>query len=750
MQANSQQNQAIKQVEWPLLIIAWAGSWKTATLTQRIAYMISEKGINPSSILALTFTNKAAWEMKERTGKVIWQEYHPHMMKNRHLPYIGTFHSFGIYILKEVLANKNPTIEEHIWLKKDFLIYDESDKLSVMKSIVKDELGLIEKEYPPRQIAYFISDAKNKSLNSQSYKWQVDSNLKEVVAKVFERYEVRLSENNALDFDDILSKLLKLFEMPEVLEVYQEKYQYIMVDEYQDTNMVQYEIVSLLAQKYKNLAVVGDDWQSIYSWRGADMRNILSFKKDYPEAIVIKLEQNYRSTKNIIGAANTVISNNKEALKKELWTENIVWEKIYYGICQSDSYESLWIAENIEKYLENATSWSEEASSYSDNLILYRTNAQSRSIEEGLMKKGIPYRVVWGLKFYDRKEIKDMLCYLRVILNVNDPVGFKRIINTPARKIGAKSLEVLDGYRENFWISYFQIIENIDEVEDLRPQARESLKDFWNMFGWFFKASEELAPSLLLWKIIEETRYIEYLREQFSEDEYVSKKENLEELRNVASEYDGLAPREALSLFLEEVSLISEKKPSSESGEDENYVTLMTIHSAKWLEEKRVFVTGLEEWMFPHSRTLMKNQELEEERRLMYVAMTRARDELFLTRAKERLYFWDYVKNPESRFIAEIPEEYIEREEVWGGFTFSSLSGAWGFGWSEAWESTMRVAKRVIVENNVADFRLWDQVEHHKFWIWVIDSLIGELAEIRFRSGIKKMNIRIAPVKKTI
>ena len=750
MQANSQQNQAIKQVEWPLLIIAWAGSWKTATLTQRIAYMISEKGINPSSILALTFTNKAAWEMKERTGKVIWQEYHPHMMKNRHLPYIGTFHSFGIYILKEVLANKDTVVESHVWLKKDFLIYDESDKLSVMKSIVKDELGLIEKEYPPRQIAYFISDAKNKSLNAESYKSQVDSNLKEVVAKVFERYEIRLSENNALDFDDILSKLLKVFEIPEILGFYQEKYTYIMVDEYQDTNMVQYNIVSLLAWKYKNLAVVGDDWQSIYSWRWADMRNILSFKKDYPEAAVIKLEQNYRSTKNIIGAANTVISNNKEAMKKELWTENIVWEKIYYGICQSDSAESLWIAENIEAYIQawNTPSWSEGTSfSCRDNLILYRTNAQSRSIEEGLMKKGIPYRVVWGLKFYDRKEIKDMLCYLRVILNINDPVGFKRIINTPARKIGAKSLEVLDGYRENFWISYFQIIENIDEVEDLRPQARESLKYFWNMFQWFFKASQELSPSVLLWKIIDETRYIEYLREQFSDDEYISKKENLDELRNVASEYDGLAPREALSLFLEEVSLISEKQPRSEDGEEENYVTLMTIHSAKWLEEKRVFVTGLEEGMFPHSRTLMKPQELEEERRLMYVAMTRARDELFLTRAKERLYFWDYVRNPESRFIGEIPEEYLETTEVWGWFSFSSMT--W-FSQVDSGESTMRVAKKVVVENNVADFRLWDQVEHHKFWIWIIDSLIWELAEIRFRSGIKKMNIRIAPVKKII
>jgi len=303
-----------------------------------------------------------------------------------------------------------------------------------MKDIIKNELGLIEKEYPPRQVAFFISDAKNKGISAKDYYNEVDSSLKEVVAKAFGRYEIRLSENNVLDFDDILLKLLRVLEIPEVLETYWEKYKFIMVDEYQDTNLMQYQIVKLLASKYRNLAVVGDDWQSIYSWRGADMRNIINFKKDYPEAKIVKLEQNYRSTKTIIAAANTVIKNNTEALEKELWTENIDGEKIHYNICPDDNSESNTIAENIAEYVKG-TGTSVPVPKYSDNLILYRTNAQSRSLEEALLKKAIPYKVVGGMKFYDRKEIKDVLAYLRVIQNSSDPVSLMRIINTPSRKI---------------------------------------------------------------------------------------------------------------------------------------------------------------------------------------------------------------------------------------------------------------------------------------------------------------------------
>lgn len=744
MQLNPQQQLAVQTLEWPMLIIAWAGSWKTATLTARIGHMI-QSGIIPSSILALTFTNKAAKEMKDRTSKVIGREYKPSMLQNRHLPYIGTFHSFWIFVLKEVLQpsffSKGGNGEEdyekvskHIGLKKDFLIYDESDKLSVLKTIIKDELWLIEKEYPPRQIAYYISDAKNKSIAAKDYDKYIENALQEVVAKVYERYEKRLSANNALDFDDILWKLRKLLDIPEILQVYQDRYVYIMIDEYQDTNLVQYEIVSLLAQKNRNLAVVGDDWQSIYSWRGADMRNILHFEKDYPDAKIIKLEQNYRSTKRIIEAANHIIQNNTEALKKELWTENQTGEKISYYEAPDDSSEANWIAENIQNYVKESST-----SLYSDNLILYRTNAQSRSIEEGLLKKGIPYKVIGGLKFYDRKEIKDILCYLRIIHNPQDPVGFLRIINTPSRKLWEKTLETLSLLRENFALSYFEILEDVAEIEDIRPQAREALSEFLKKFLKWQDESTKLPLSSLIASIVDDISYDDYLRKEYSQDEYESKRENINELRNVASEYIGLDPRESLSLFLEEVALISDLDSKNETH---NSVTLMTIHTAKWLEEKRVFVTGLEEGIFPHARTAQSMKELEEERRLMYVAMTRAREHLFFTRAKERFYFWEYIRNPESRFLREIPPHTLQKQEALSDFSFtSSFSG-------NSYDSLSSViVKKTIQENNISEFKSGMRVEHHKFWIGIIESIIGEIGEIRFRDGIRKMNIRIAPLK---
>ena len=464
------------------------------------------------------------------------------------------------------------------------------------------------------------------------------------------------------------------------------------------------------------------------------MRNIINFKQDYPNARLVKLEQNYRSTKHVIAAANTVIKNNKEALDKELWTDNPQGNKIQYMSAVDDRSEANWIADNIKEHVKNG-------GTYSDNLMLYRTNAQSRGLEEALLKNAIPYKVIGGMKFYDRKEVKDMLAYLRCILNPQDPVALKRIINTPSRKIGAKSIETLDTYRESFWIGYFEVLENIEEVEDIRPAAKMALSEFATMFWKFFSMSETMSVSQLIWEIIRLTWYEEYLRTQFSQDELESKKENLAELQNVASEYDGLAPRESLSLFLEEVALISDL---DKADTNQDFVILMTIHTSKWLEQQRVFVTGLEDGIFPHSRTHSKPAELEEERRLMYVAMTRAREELFITRAKERLYFGDYVRNPESRFIAEIPEENIESVDVGGGFSFDT-SSSFG-GWST--ETTMRAVRTPTIENNVADFRPGEQVQHHKFGIWIIDGMVWEIAEIRFKTWVKKMNIRIAPVKK--
>ena len=752
MNLNPKQEEAKNKIDWPLLIIAWAWSWKTATLAARVEYMIREQEILSSSIIMVTFTNKAAGEMRERVANTLWLNTPKNLFSNKNFPLIWTFHSIWIFILKEVLS-KYDSEELWIWLKKDFVIYDETDKLSVLRWIIKDDLKLDEKTYPARQIAFYISNAKNSLVTAKWYESLVDSALKEVVKDVYYNYEEKLRSNNAVDFDDILLKTLLALKIPTILGFYQEKYKYIMVDEYQDTNKPQYEIVKLLASKYENLAVVGDDSQSIYSWRGADMQNILNFKKDYPNAEIIKLEQNYRSTSNIIKAANEVIKNNKSWITKELWTENNIWKKINYIKAPDDKLEASIISKIIKENSSSEHSTTGEGVatkswSYSDNLILYRTNWQSRMIEEALIVAQIPYRVVWWLKFYDRKEIKDMLAYLKSIYNPNDIVSIKRIINTPTRKIWAKTIEILDSYKERFWLSYLQIFENIDEVEDLRAWAKESIKIFRDLLNKLISLSKKIEVSHLIKEIIELTDYKEYLRENFSKEEYESKIDNLVELENVSSEYNWIEPRESLSQFLEEVALITDL---DKKDNREEYVTLMTIHTAKWLEQKRVFIAWAEEWIFPHVRSLQDNFQLEEERRLMYVAITRAREELYISRTLERFYFWEYMKNPESRFIEEIPKNFIEDYDItrhfpasnWSSF-FSSLSNT-----IIDTDTTSKVIKKPKVSNDISSFSMWDRVEHHKFWIWIITSLDWELAEIAFRwAWIKKMNIRIAPVKR--
>ena len=756
VQLNPKQEEAKNKIDGPLLIIAGAGSGKTATLTQRVNYMISEKSISPSNILMVTFTNKAAREMRERVASRLWVEAPRGMYQRWNFPLVWTFHSIWIFILKEVLNNFSAD-ELNIGLRKDFVIYDESDKLSVLKGIIKNELLLDEKEYPARQIAFYISNAKNALISARSYEAEVDSALKEVVYKVYLKYEQNLANNNAMDFDDILVKTLACMRIPKILDIYQEKYKYLMIDEYQDTNAPQYEIVRLLALKYRNLAVVWDDAQSIYSWRGADMSNIINFRKDYPDALIVKLEQNYRSTKTIIAWANAVIAKNNSGIKKELWTDNVDGKKIQYIVAPDDKTEASIIAKNIQdntpltKLLD---SWEENNSSYSDNLILYRTNAQSRQLEEALMMKWIPYRVVWGQKFYDRKEIKDLLGYLRVIHNGNDVVNMKRVINTPSRKIWAKSIEILDRYKESFEVNYPSLIENIDEIEELKPAARKSIIEFGNIYNGLVHASSQLVVSELILKIREVVQYDDYICDGLSEDEKNAKKENMDELITVASQYNGIEPRDSLSQFLEEVALITDMDTKDER---EEYVTLMTIHTSKWLEQKRVFVTGLEDSIFPSFRSSWDIAALEEERRLMYVAMTRAREELFISRAKERFVFWDYKNNPESRFMKEIPSETIEEYDIsdfvkssWFSFgsQLSSSDSGWSFSFGSIWSNATPKVK-AQANNDVTQFTRWDKVSHPKFGWGIITSLNWELAEIAFTSAwIKKMNIRIAPVRK--
>lgn len=732
MQLNKKQEEAKNKVEWSLLIIAWAWSWKTATLTARVEYMIKEKWINPSSILMVTFTNKAAKEMRERVSKKLWIEPWRNIYSNRrNLPLLWTFHSIWILMLKETLS-KYDAEELNIWLKKDFVIYDESDKKAVLKWIYK-ELLIEEKEYPIKMIASYISNAKNALITAKAYEGEIDSNIKEIVFKVYLVYEKKLKQNNAMDFDDILVKTLALLRVDKVLSEYQELYKYIMVDEYQDTNSPQYNIVKLLSNRYWNIAVVWDDSQSIYSWRWADMRNILNFKKDYPEALIVKLEQNYRSTKNILNSANAVIMKNSFWMKKELWTENVEGNKISYIESASDKSEAKAIVEIIK----------EKGWDYKDNLILYRTNAQSRQLEEALIMQTIPYRVVWWLKFYDRKEIKDLLAYLRVILNPNDIISTKRIINVPTRKIWAKSIEIIDNYKENFWINYFWIIENVDEVEELKPLAKKWLKIFFEIYETLVKTSFEKWVWELIEDIIRLTWYKDYLFEWLTIEEKESKQDNINELLNVASEYNWMEPRESLSQFLEEVALITDMDTKDERND---YVTLMTIHTSKWLEEKRVFLTWLEDGIFPSFRSVNDNFALEEERRLMYVAMTRAREELFISRAIERFHFWDYVRNPVSRFIAEIPEAYIEKIDSLVSNNFLASSFEKKMISNDTW-TTQRI--KVKQYNDVSKFNMWDKVNHPKFWNGIITELSWELASIAFSwKWIKKMNIKIAPVRK--
>ncbi len=735
MHLNPSQEQAKNKIEGPLLILAWAWSWKTATLTSRIEYMIWT-WINPSSILAVTFTNKASKEMKERIAKKLNIEYQINPYKNQNLPFVWTFHSLWIFILKNHI--------EVIDMTKNFVIYDESDKLSIIKSIIKDELWLDEKKYIPRSIASFISNAKNALILAKDYEKYVDSHIKEIVNKVYLSYQNKLLENNALDFDDILIKTLEVLKKDDVLDYYQEKWKYLMIDEYQDTNAPQYEIVKLLASKYRNLAVVWDDSQSIYSWRWADMKNILNFKKDYPDALEIKLEQNYRSTQNIINAANEVIAKNTIWIKKTLFTTNSIWESITYIDAPSDRVESQTIAKIIKEKTPPALlppHWGGLKGEYSKNLILYRTNSQSRSIEEALMMEWVPYKVIWWLKFYDRKEIKDLIAYLKVIHNPNDIVSIKRIINTPSRKIWPTTIKKLDDYRLEFWVTYLQIFENISEVEELNSWALNSVKNFYEILLDLMEKSKIKEVSSLLDYIIQKTWYNEYLKDDATPDEYEARLENIKELQNVLSTYNWLDPRESLATALDEILLLTDFDKKEENSN--NYVTLMTIHTSKWLEYDRVFITWLEEWLFPSFRS-MELKDLEEERRLMYVAMTRAKEELYISRAWERFQFWNYVSNPESRFVKEIDTKYIKNYEFEIKNNFFTNS----FSIPNHIENPFRV-KKSLIENDVDNFDIWDRVSHPKFWFWSIISKSWDLAEIKFQtSGVKKMNIKIAPVKK--
>lgn len=631
---NERQKEAVLATEGPVLVLAGAGSGKTTVLVNRIAYMISEKHIRPWNILAITFTNKAAREMKDRierllgdTAKDMW---------------IGTFHSVCVRILRSCI--------DLLGYSRDFVIYDTADTKTVMKECLR-ELDIDEKSFPVRNVLSIISNAKNDLMDAATFENVYKSDYRmSIIAKIYYRYQTKLRKNNAVDFDDIILNTVKILsENPDVLSKYQDKFQYILVDEYQDTNNSQYLLINLLAQANRNLCVVGDDDQSIYKFRGANIGNILNFEDDYSDVQKITLDQNYRSTQNILDAANSVISNNKGRMGKSLWTSNGDGNKVFVYTGTNEYDEARYIARQIKKHFD-------EQGSFSDCAILYRTNAQSRVIEEMLMRESVPYKVLSGLRFYDRKEIKDIIAYLRVVYNPNDDVSLARIINEPKRKIGNATLEKARNIAREKETSLYDVISNADDYPEFKT-AIKKLLGFSEIIQSLIKLKDTVTIEDLTGRILNDTGYMPAL---VMEDTTESKTriENLGEFISVITEFEkNEETGNTLGEFLENISLVSD---IDGYDENEDSAVLMTIHSAKGLEFPIVFLSGLEEGLFPGMRSMESDDDIEEERRLCYVAITRAKEQLYITKTISRTIHGKTMPTTASRFFKEIPVEYLE------------------------------------------------------------------------------------------
>ncbi|TCI20680.1 DNA helicase PcrA [Exiguobacterium sp. SL-10] len=633
---NPPQAEAVKYTDGPLLIMAGAGSGKTRVLTHRVAYLMASKQIAPWNILAITFTNKAAREMKDRIARLvggvaddIW---------------ISTFHSMCVRILRRDI--------DRIRYDRNFSILDSSDQLTAIKQVLK-ELNLDPKKYEPRTLLGMISNHKNELRTPQDAAALVGNNpYEKVISDVYTAYEKKLKQNNVLDFDDLIMKAIQLFqEAPDVLAFYQKKFQYIHVDEYQDTNRAQYTLVKLLAQAHENLCVVGDSDQSIYRWRGADIANILTFEKDYPSAHVILLEQNYRSTKRILEAANGVIQNNSSRKDKKLWTENVEGEKLLLHVASDDRDEAFFIINQMKELRQEGVDYGEMA-------VLYRTNAQSRGLEEMLLKSNIPYKMVGGTKFYERKEIKDILAYLRLIANPDEDISFVRVVNEPKRGIGAATVDKLGDFAGMQGVSLMEAIRDI-ELSGIAPRTATKLAEFRQLMVDLRQMADYLSISELIEEVLKKSGYEEMLKiEKTLEAE--SRLENLQEFLSVAQNFEKESDEQTLVAFLTDLTLVSDLD-TLEEVDELHQVTLMTLHSAKGLEFPVVFLIGMEEGLFPHSRALNDPEEMEEERRLAYVGITRAEKRLYLTRAQSRMLYGRFQNNPESRFLHELPETLLER-----------------------------------------------------------------------------------------
>lgn len=688
---NETQLEAVKITDGPLLILAGPGSGKTRVITYKIAYLLEQEKAKPWEVLAITFTNKAAKEMKERLHNLIEED-----IKGMQ---ISTFHSFGLRVIKEYY--------DFFGLDRTFTIIDESDSISLIKKIIK-ELNLDEKKYIPRAIKNKISGAKNELLNPEGFKVFARTPYDEDVVKIYKKYEEKLKRNSSVDFDDLLMLPIELFRKDkEALEHYQNRYKYVFIDEYQDTNEAQYLLSKMISDKYKNICVVGDESQSIYSWRGANYKNILNFEKDYKNAKVILLEQNYRSTKTILEAANSVIKNNKEKKDKHLWTLNGKGSKIKYLRCYDEKDEILNIINTIKKFKS-------EGIPYKEMVVLYRTNAQSQSIERGFIENTIPYKVVGSYAYFNRKEIKDLVAYLRLINNEKDDVSLIRAMNAPKRGIGAKTIEKLELNANENNVSIFDSITSGKELafKNLILDIKEKMKD---------KSFVDLVELVL-----DESGLKDEYKEKTIENE--SRLENLEEFKSIARNFEDYNPSATLEEFLIEISLISDVKEASDCDE---VVTLMTMHAVKGLEFDVVFITGLEEGLFPHSNSMFDESELEEERRLFYVAITRAKKVLYLTNARSRMLFGQIKSNLPSRFIEEINQEDVEK-------LFEENKST----------KEIKINKKDNFNDNDLELKVGDHVNHNAYGNGIVVSLEKSVATIAFKVGIKKILTTYKGLKK--
>ncbi len=741
---NPEQLRAVLTTEGAVLILAGAGSGKTKTLTHRIAYLIEEKKVRPENLLAVTFTNKAAQEMRERIEKLLSQSEAASYGAVVLPPHIGTFHNICAKILRKDI--------EVLGYGRNFNIIDDQDQQSIVKKAMK-ALEMDPDQVRPRALLEAISKAKNAQMDPERYLLQTGSYYEELAAKVYERYQKELKETNALDFDDLIRLTVQLLqEYPAILEKYQDMFRYVMVDEYQDTNALQYTLVHLLSKRHGNIFVIGDDYQSIYGWRQADIRNILNFEKDYPEAAVITLDRNYRSTQIILDAADGVIKKNIHQRHKKLWTETLEGELITLCPAEDEEAEARFVAETIVEEMKRGRTADQFA-------VLYRTNAQSRMVEEMFLRHSLSYKIVGGLKFYQRKEVKDVIAYVRLFQNPRDILALERIVNEPKRGIGRATLDRWITFARGHDLSVLDAAYQLSsETSELRDGKIKAIKEFADIFLKIHAATQiraEMKLAELLSVLTKESGYFDSLADGTSDGEV--RQENVRELLSVAQKFSDMDLGQALESFLEEVALASD---TDDINRESEAIHVMTVHSAKGLEFPVVFILGLEEGIFPHSRSALSPTEMEEERRLMYVGLTRAKERVYLLYTEQRTIFGSTQVNPPSRFIAEIPshliaEKELKRSGMMGKRHFRKSFHSFPVATKKVSSLGAALKKMENASGEVApplapsDVRPGDMVEHPQFGSGLIISIAGTLATIAFkRSGVKKMMLGVAPLTK--